>query len=545
MQPSILSLLPPLVVLALGIATHRVLFSLVCGIATASIIATDFSLIAAIKLFVVRLYETSGFGSLSSWEACIQSDTLMIITFLAMLGVITFLLDHCGGARAYARYMGKKLTTQKDAEGATMLLSVCLFIDDYFSTLTTGSIMKNLTDKLKIPRVKLAYLVDSMAASVAIIVPISSWVAASVGPLSKAGFSPNIAKAVHFSGDPFFVYLSTIPFIMYSLIGIASVGFIVFNRISFGSMHRHERIAATSGNLFGGRKQQAQAPDKADASVTPSLIDFIVPVLSFIFGIVFSILYIGSYHLLGGSNSFLQAILATNSAQALALGSTLSVLISTLFLMARQRLKHRDLWYISHKGFSLTVETMQILVLAWTMSELLSGDLQTGTYLAHLLTGSLPLVLLPLMLFITASVISFSMGSSWGALAIIIPLAMPLIASLSGMATPINPADFPFLYPALGAMLSGAVWGDHVSPISDTSIMSSASSGANHIDHISTQLLYTVPVYIGTGIALTVSGVLAAKGLLLSSAVGLGLGISLSWALLSFLNKGTPKEGSK
>ena len=542
MQPSILSLLPPVLVLILGIATHRVLFSLLCGIVAASALATNFSPVMTLKMAFMRLYETLDISALLSWERFTASNTLLIFFFLAMLGIISFLLEYCGGATAYADHVEKRITTTRKAEAATMMLSLTLFIDDYFSTLTTGSIMQPLTDKLQVPRAKLAYLVDSMAAPVAIIIPISSWVAAVTGQLDKAGFSSIKAEATSFLGDPFFVYLSTIPFIMYSFITIAVASFIVWRRISFGGMHHHEEVAQSNGNLFGGRDLKKKKAQRSSTATHSTLVDFLVPVIAFIGGVFVSLLYTGSYSVFGGVNGFLEALRNTDSSQSLALGSFIAVLISTTYLIARKKLKVARLGFITYEGVGLMTSTMQILLLSWTLGGMMSSDLHTGAYLADTLIGALPIALLPLMLFIASSITSFAMGSSWGTLAIIIPITTPIILSVAGTPPPLVAANFPLLFPALGAVLSGAVWGDHVSPLSDTTIMSSTSSGAHHLDHVATQITYTIPAFVGACVSFTLAGLLIDYGMFANIGISLGAGIASSWALLLTLNKGFPKK---
>lgn len=538
---SLLCLAPPAITLLLGIVTHRVLFSLVAGLVSAALLATNFLPHKALGLLATRLWQTSDLSALFSIKALITSDTLLIFFFLANLGIIITLLEHSGGAAAYAAAIRKRLRSRRQVEQTSIALSLLLFIDDYFSSLTVGTIMRPLADHFSIPRAKLAFLVDSMAAPISILVPVSSWVAVVIGQLKKAGITKTVVTGTTIVGDPFLAYLSTIPFIAYSFILILGTLLIIRYGISFGPMRRHELIAVTEGNMFGGKRPRLRALQlHVPTGVTPSLFDFIVPVASFLSGVFICLIWSGGHTAFGGTQHLLAALRNANSSLALAGGSLFALLLSVLFLSGRRVIHTRQLPTLMSHGVRLMAPAMLILLLSWTMGSMLTHDLKTGVYLANALVGSLPLWCLPVMFFIAAGATSFAMGSSWGTVAIVVPIAIPMLLTLSNSAIPAALAELPLLYPIIGAILSGAVLGDHISPISDTTIMTATSTGSYHIDHVYTQLFYVAPVVVGTLAAFIIAGLTCHYGVITSSIISSLTGLTLTSLLLMLFNAGLP-----
>ena len=509
-----LSLLPPVIVLVLGITTRRVLFSLVCGLVSASFLATQGAIGKSITLLATRAWQNVDLPALQSWEALSNSQPLLVFFFLAFLGIMVTLLEHSGGAAAYATAIRTRLRSARQVERTSLLLSLCFFIDDYFSSLTVGTIMRPLTDHFKVPRVKLAFLVDSLAAPISILVPVSSWVAVIISQLQKVGIGAQGVASTTIIGDPFMGYLYAIPFIAYSFILIFATWFIVQKRISFGPMRQHELIAQKENNMFGGRRPRLRAlklnvPENAN----PSLFDFAVPMALVLLSVGIGLLWTGNHTWFGGSNNLLTALLTANSFLALAGGILVAFLGSVLFLRLRNVIILSQLPALMFHGFMLMAPAMLILLLCWTFGDLLCQDLHTGNYLAQVLVGSIPLWLLPLLFFVVAGVTSFSMGSSWGTVAIIIPIAVPMLLSLSGITQPVELMSLSLLFPVIGAILSGAVLGDHISPISDTTVMSATSTGSYHIDHVYTQFVYVVPVFVGACVSFVLAGLTCTWGL--------------------------------
>lgn len=530
MELSILSLLPPVLVLFLGITTQRVLFSLLCGIASAGVIATKGNLLSALSLIFSELWETSELANITNLQSFLGSESLLIFLFLANLGVIVVLLSKSGGALAYTQFVKRYLHDKKSVQSASLLLSKLLFIDDYFNALTVGTVMHPLTDEYKVPRAKLAYLVDSLSAPLSILVPVSSWVAVIIGPLHKTGVSLVSGPNTLITGDPFAIYLKAIPFTFYSFLTIFSAWLIVRYSLSFGAMKTHEDIAEQTGNLFGGKAKISRRVEICNTEHGCSLIDFILPVSTLILSVIGVLLYTGGSSLFGGSNNILTALQQANSYMALAFGSIIALVTMTLFLLARRRIKTSELGPLYHEGSLLMAPAIIILLLSWTLGGLLKNYLFTGQYLAHALIGSVSLIYFPAMFFIASGLTSFAMGSSWGTLAIMIPIAIPMIATFASSGEAIILAQqVPVLYPVLGAILSGAVFGDHISPISDTTIMTSTSTGSHHIDHVRTQFTYAIPVFFAATLSFFISGYLLYKttmGLFANGLISITIGIA-------------------
>lgn len=524
MQDSWIVLLPPLVVLLTAFLTKKVLSSLALGIVLASFIIADFNPLKTVQTVFKAIL-----------DQLTNLDNIYIFLFLIALGIIISLITLTGGTKAYARIIKKRIRTARGAESASILLSTLLLFDDFFSSITVGSIMKPLTDHFSIPRAKLAFLIDSMAAPLVVIMPISSWIATLTMQLSKAGVSANLQDHPLIASEPFSLYLRIIPFIFYSFILMASVIFIVQFRISFGPMRRHEKIAKETGNLFGGKAPTTELIEEASIH-KGSVIDFIVPISTLLITIFLSILFAGNYYLFGGNNSLLHAVQQTNIFFALFLGSTITLIASLLFFLLSKKINLNELPLVTHSGLTLMGSSIAILFCSWTFSNLLLVDLQSGHYLAHLMVGNINVILLPCIFFITSAITSIAIGSSWGTIAIMVPLAVPMLIQFFNAQIPSNPSDIPLIFPLLGAIFAGAVAGDHISPLSSTTIMSALSSGSHLTHHIQTQVAYAIPSLIASMVAYLIAGWLASYNIFLSFFVSLFVGIMLCFSILLKLN---------
>lgn len=547
MSNSWLSLLPPFIVLIVGIITRNVLISLGLGVLGAAFIACNFSLICALKLSVFKFWNNIQLESLLSVDTFWSNPNLFICIFLCILGIIVTLISHSGGAYAYGKAVRKKIYDKKTVETASLFLSMFLFIDDYFSSLTVGSVMHPLTDHFRIPRAKLAFLVDSLAAPLAVLAPISSWVAAIIGFLSENGVSSTPSHDTLILADPISVYTRVIPFVFYSFIIIPAAFLIVRKRISFGLMHKHEQIAQESGNLFAGKDpvtRKVRGVHERNIE-NNSILDFAFPIAVLFLSVMCGILYSGKYYLFGGTRSFLEAFQNSRSSIALFLGGCFALIFCILFFLIRRKLHLREVPIECWSGIRLMLPAIIILLLSWTLGDLLRDDLETGNYLASILIGSVSLQLFPLMFFISAAVTSFALGTSWGTMAILFPLAIPMVISFLKLSTPATLDHVFMLFPVLGAIISGAVSGDHISPISDTTIMSSTSCGSYHVDHVQTQMNYALPILLSTAIAYLLVGFLIGYSfwivVIFPLAVGLFIGLGTLW-IMNILQKRSDKK---
>lgn len=539
MQNSWVVLIPPLLVVLLAATTRRVFFSLFTGIFSALLIAYDFSISKALPEFFLRIWQTTELGSLTSWAGFWNCWYLFIVLFLLLLGILITVLRASGGAYAYSKVVMNGLKSKRSAEVSSLLLSLLFFIDDYFGCLTVGSVMQSITDKFKIPRIKLGLLVNTMAAPLVVLLPVSSWVAEIMMQMKQSGIASSAQSGVLIIGDPLYLYTQMIPFVFYSFIIIISLWYIVATRLSYGVVAKHEEIAEKTGNLFAGKVPSSRGMKEISQETieASSIVDFLVPIGMLFATVAVGVLYFGEYTLLGGKNSLLLALQNTQIAAALFMGAVVTLIGSIAFLVMRKKINLRNIPSMCTEGIGLMGTSVAVLVLIWTLSSLIKVDLQTGHYLAHLLLGSVSIKLLPCMFFLVGALTASSMGSAWGTLGILIPIGVPMMVSMSvGSHGAVLASELPLLMPLLGAIVSGAVVGNHMSPISDTMLMSSTSSGAYHIDLVRAQLGLTIPTIASTAVGFLLAGFLATQvGVLINVLVSAGTGLLLNITLLHTL----------
>lgn len=527
-------LLPPVLVLFIAIVWHNVIFALLAGILAAAFIACDFAVIPTIKLAVLRIFNETHIPNL--WTGTESPDHLYSFIFLVALGVIISLITHTGGIAAYTKIIKAKLKSARSTETTALFISSFFFIDDYLNSLTVGSIMRPLTDKFNIPRAKLAFLLDSMSSSLCVLIPASSWVAMIITNLQTAGVTEHPQSDI--CVDPFNAYLHAIPYMFYPLFIIFTSWYIVSKRISFGPMHTQEKIALDTGNLFGGK--QALKLRITESSQEGSLGDFFVPIGSFIIFVIGMILYSGQWVYFGGTRSLIGAFQNANIFYALFIASLVSLIISIIFFRVKEKLQWHALKESFISGYLLMQNSLLVLLFAWSLSTLLKSDLKAGEFLAHLILGALPPFLLPVIIFIASTAISMSTGSAWGTIAVMTPLTIPLIVTLSRHCLPLSLENAYLLPPTVAALLSGSIAGCHISPISDSTVMSATSSGCYHIDHITTQFPYALTAIIGTAFSYLCSGLLLGYSQIFSLSVSFVIGLLIILAQLYLRNKKTP-----
>lgn len=518
MHTSWLSLVPPLLVIILASSTKRLNLSLIIGLFLATLIATDGNPLNATQLLANRLY-----------LQLFSFDTACNYLFLFIISILIVLISSTGGALAFAHAITKKLRSVRMVETASLMVSSTLFIDDYLSNLTAGNAMRSLTDRFAIPRVKLTYLVHALSSPLLIICPVSSWVAMLTGQLEKADISTVVTASTKIIGEPFMIYVQLIPFIFYSFLLIASVWWVVQLRISFGPMRTHEQIAHKTGNLFGG-KQAPAATIEIHEKPHASAADLILPIGLLIGSIFFGFLYAGGFWLFGGPYGFAQALQHnTKTAEVLLIAGFLTLTVSIIMALWRNTIMRRELPSIFYDGIRFMYASVFMIYLATTLGEVLKVDLKTGAYLAGLVQGTLAIWLLPCIFYALSTAISFVIGSTWGTIALMAPIGIQILITLTSGSAPFYPHDIPMLFPLLGAIFAGAICGNHISPISDTTIMSCSSCGSYPIDHIYTQLPYVIPVIASTLLAFIVAGIFAPYGF------GYAWGLSLTIGLVSCL----------
>ncbi len=509
------SLLPPVIAIVLALNTKEVYTSLLVGIASGALLYANGNL----ELALNTLFFNEDGGMITKLS---DSGNVGILAFLVMLGILVALMNKAGGSAAFGRWASTHIHSRAGAQFATLLLGVMIFVDDYFNCLTVGSVMRPVTDRQKVSRAKLAYLIDSTAAPICIIAPVSSW-AAAVTSSVPAGSGIN----------GFTMFLRTIPYNYYAMLTVVMSLFLIFTEAEFGPMKLNEDNAK-NGDLFT-TADRPYGDDVDDGSDTNGhVIDLIAPVLVLIAACIFGMVYTGGFF---EGVDFITAFADCDASAGLVLGSSIALLFTFVFYRVRSVMTFQDFAACIPEGFKAMVSPMLILSLAWTLSGM-TGLLGAKYYVASLLGNSAAALqyLLPFIIFLVAVFLAFATGTSWGTFSILIPIVCQAFP------------DGEMLVVSIAACLSGAVCGDHCSPISDTTIMASAGAHCSHVNHVSTQLPYAITAaacsavcYIITGLA---QAVLGSRASLLTSLVLLVVAIVLELAVLSVIRARTRAKAS-
>ena len=445
-----ISILPPLIAIVLAFVTKEVYSSLFIGV------------FSGIAIYVAYAHEpfVAIFSHIFDMMAEKIADNSYMIIFLALLWAVVTLVSRSGGSQAYGRWAEKRLKTRRSALLATSFLGMLVFIDDGFNCLTVGTVMRPITDRLKISRAKLAYIIDATAAPVCIIAPVSSWAVAVASEVSETG--------------GFNVFLSTIPYNLYALFTIAMVFFIAFTGKDFGPMKHAEEMAM--------QQELEESVDIENHDAKGRVIDLVLPIVVLIVCAILGMAYVGGFF---SGVSFSEAI-GENPTAGLTLGAFAGLMTAMLLYLPRRIMTPNAFMKAIVIGIGSIVPPMLILVLSWSLGGVCRQMIGTGIFISGFVsTAELPLGFLPFFIFIIAALMSFSMGTSWGTFGMLIPI-VTMICSAPGASS--------LLVPALGATLAGSVYGDHCSPISDTTILSSTGADCPHIQHVETQLPYATLV---------------------------------------------------
>ena len=494
--PGWYAILPPLIAIALALVFKEVITSLFAGVWLGALAVAGYNPVSA----VWRLIDSYVVPSLGDTDG----GKTQIVIFSFLLGGMVGLVARNGGTLGIVDAVSPYARTPRRGKLATWAAGLAIFFDDYANTLIVGNTMRPITDRLKISREKLAYLVDSTAAPVAALVPISTWVGYEIS-LIGGGFdiaaaqqaaNPEVAQALA-SVSPFAVFIQTIPYLFYPLLALAFVFLTSVMGRDFGPMARAEKRAATGGGLH--RPGAMLATDTSGDLMEPKegtpcrWWNAGIPVLTVVF-VVLGGLYADGRGSTGADASLMDVFSAADPFAALLWGSLAGCIVALLLSIVQRILTLQEAIEAWVGGVRAMMIAMVVLVLAWSLGEV-TKDLGTAQYLAQLLQGALPLGLLPLVVFVTAGAMAFATGTSWATMAILIPLVIPLTVTLGG-GLGFGPGDagYPLLLGTISSVLAGAIWGDHCSPISDTTVLSSMASGSDHVDHVRTQLPYAVAV---------------------------------------------------
>ena len=465
MESTWLALLPPILAIIISLITKEVNLSLIIGIIVGCGLYCNFNPFTTMNT-TFDIMSTKVYGNMG------------VLIFIILLGMIVHLMNMSGATHEYAKWASKKLKTRKQSMLATMALGIIIFVDDYFNCLTVGTVMRPITDKNKISREKLAYIIDSTAAPICIIAPISSWAAAVSSSLPDGS-----------SIDGFQLFMKTIFCNYYSWLSLGMILLTVVFSADFGKMREFEK-KAISGEL------QLVTNETSDSKRKGKVIDLILPVVFLIAFSIISMLYTGG--LFEGNVSIGEAFASCDAILGLAMGAAYSVVFVALLYLPRKIITPKEFLDGLVQGFINMVPATLILTFAWTLSGICGTDyLNAGGFVASVVEMyNIPLNMMPAIFFVVALLLAFSTGTSWGTFAILLPITVSVFGDQLLTLTAITTA----------AVLGGSVCGDHISPISDTTILSSTGAGCSHINHVSTQMQYGIVVAIISTIAYVVSG---------------------------------------
>lgn len=461
------SLFPPVIAIGLALITKEVYSSLFVGILSGGIIYAA----------------ASGTGFEGTFKAVVQDGLITnlsnaynvgILVFLVVLGIIVVLMNKAGGSRAYGEWAAAHIKSRRGVALSTFFLGVLIFVDDYFNCLTVGSVMRPITDKHNISRSKLAYLIDSTAAPICIIAPISSWAAAVSGTVEGVnGIS---------------LFINTIPYNLYAFLTILMVIFISVSDTDYGPMKIHEDNAK-NGDIFTTQNNTYEQ-DAQPVTERGRVIDLILPVAVLIVFCVVGMIYTGGFF---SGTDFVTAFANCDAAYGLSLGSISALIVIIAYYMFRRVLKFNECMDSIAAGFKQMVPAILILTFAWTLKTM-TNHLEAGAFVSGVVQSATALsVLLPVILFVVAIGLAFATGTSWGTFGILIPIVTSVFdAELANVS---QTGEIPsMVIICISACLAGAVCGDHCSPISDTTIMASTGAQCDHVNHVSTQLPYALTV---------------------------------------------------
>lgn len=469
------SLLPAITAIVLALVTKEVFSSLFVGIFMGGLLYSGFHF----ETTILHVFETGLIGSLA------DSYNMGILVFLVILGAMVCLMNKAGGSAAFGRWAAENIKTQVGAQLATIALGCLIFIDDYFNCLTVGSVMRPVTDKHRISRSKLAYLIDSTAAPICIIAPISSWAAA------VAGFVED--------GQGLALFIQSIPYNFYAIFTLMMMVGLVITKTSYGTMTAFE-VAAKVGDIHNGNNPYASTTDDSDKGDKGSVLDLVVPIVVLISCCVVGMVYSGGYF---EGVDFVTAFSDSDASVGLMLGSAFGLLFTLLFYLVRRSIPFQEMMGCISDGFKAMVPAIMILTLAWTLKAM-SDSLGLRECVAEFVKtfGGSVQALLPAIVFLVACFLAFASGTSWGTFGILIPITLDIF-----------PLDNPLGIICLSACMAGAVCGDHCSPISDTTIMASAGAQCDLVNHVSTQLPYSLTVAFISTVCYFLAGMFTLVGI--------------------------------
>ncbi len=482
------ALVPPVVAIGLALITKEVYSSLFVGILMGGLLYSGFQF----ETTVTHIFEDGIISVLS------DSYNVGILVFLVILGTMVGLMNKAGGSAAFGQFAARKIHNRVGAQLATILLGVLIFIDDYFNCLTVGSVMRPVTDKFKVSRAKLAYLIDATAAPVCIIAPISSWAAAVTGFVEGE--------------DGFSIFIRAIPYNFYAILTIVMMIGMVVMKMEFGSMRTHE-LNAVKGDLYTTPGRPYGLAKDELTETKGKVIDLLIPIISLIICCVIGMLYTGDFF---SGTDFVTAFSNSDASLGLTFGSFFGLVITIILYQIRRVLSFSDCMACIPEGFKAMVPAILILTFAWTLKAM-TDSLGADVYVAGLVESSAGGLInfLPAIIFVVGCFLAFATGTSWGTFGILIPIVVAVFENS-------NPQ---LMIISISACMAGAVCGDHCSPISDTTIMASAGAQCEHVNHVTTQLPYAITAAVVSFVTYIVAGFVQTAWIALPVGIVLMLGV--------------------
>lgn len=494
MEFGILSLLPPLLAIALAIVTRNVIPALFAGVWLGATMMHGWNPFTGI------------YASFNEFIIPSLGDpwAMTVLAYCGIFGVLITAMQKTGGAHAIAHAISKRVKTDRGAQGSTMMFGIIIFFEDYFNALTVGSVMRSVTDKMRVSREKLAYIVDSTSAPMCLLGPVSTWVVFVMGLIGVEFSKLGLSKSEYVT------YLTTIPFNYYAILAILMVGIIVFKKWDFGPMAKAEYRARTTGKVIRDGAQPPTDDALADVEIpkdyTPKIRNMVVPLVVLVGMIPPLFLWTGGYP----ENDFITAIGESKGGMSILIAAFTATIVSLVMGMQQKLFNFKESMDMIVKGFKSMTIVYIILALAWSIGSV-TDKLGTASFVVEGLTNSnVSPVFIPVFIFLIGALIAFTTGTSYGTFAILMPIAIPLAASMDiSMAM------------TIAAVFSGGIFGDHCSPISDTTILSSAGSASDHIDHVNTQIPYAITAGLSGLISFIVAGLTGSwwMGLIVGAAI--------------------------
>lgn len=489
------ALVPAIVAIGLALITKEVYSSLFVGILMGALLYSGFQF----ELTITHIFSDGIIGVLS------DSYNVGILVFLVILGAMVSLMNKAGGSAAFGQFAASHIKNRVGAQLATILLGVLIFIDDYFNCLTVGGVMRPVTDKFKVSRAKLSYLIDATAAPVCIIAPISSWAAAVTGFVEGE--------------DGFSIFIRAIPYNFYAILTIVMMVGMVLMKTEFGKMKEHEKNAARKGDLFTTEGRPYENVKEEKVSAKGGVVDLLIPIAALIVCCVIGMIYTGGFFEGAG---FVEAFSNSDASLGLTLGSFFGLIITIVLYQIRRVLSFKECMDCIPEGFRAMVPAILILTFAWTLKAM-TDSLGADLYVAGVVESSAGAFMnfLPAIIFVVGCFLAFATGTSWGTFGILIPIVVAVFQN----------GDPQMMIMSISACMAGAVCGDHCSPISDTTIMASAGAQCEHVNHVTTQLPYAVLAAVVSFVTYIVAGFV--KSAWIALPVGIVLMVAVLFALRS------------